>query len=63
LCAFLRHNGHMESAAGELAIHRHTMRTRLRKIRDLMECDLDDADIRAELWLAIRARQRLAIGA
>jgi DNA-binding PucR family transcriptional regulator len=39
------------------------MRNRLVKIRELTNCDLQTADNRAELWLAFKARQQLAMGA
>lgn len=61
LTAFLRHNGHVENAAAELAVHRHTMRNRLSRITALLDCDLQSADSRAELWLAIKARAVLAL--
>ena len=61
LAAFLRHNGHVENAAAELAVHRHTMRNRLSRITALLDCDLQSADTRAELWLAIKARDVLAL--
>jgi PucR family transcriptional regulator, purine catabolism regulatory protein len=60
--AYLRNNGHVESAATQLGIHRHTLRNRLARIRELTNCDLDSADSRTELWLAIKAREMLAIG-
>jgi PucR family transcriptional regulator, purine catabolism regulatory protein len=60
--AYLRNNGHVESAAAELGIHRHTLRNRLARIRELTNRDLQSADSRTELWLAIKAREILAIG-
>jgi PucR family transcriptional regulator, purine catabolism regulatory protein len=59
---YLRNNGHVESAATKLGIHRHTLRNRLARIRELTNCDLQSADSRTELWLAIKAREILAIG-
>jgi purine catabolism regulator len=53
---YLRHNGHIESAAADLSIHRHTLRNRLRRISELTASDLSTADTRAELWLALKAR-------
>jgi PucR family transcriptional regulator, purine catabolism regulatory protein len=61
--AYLHENGHVESAAAAIGIHRHTMRNRLAKIRELTGCNLESADSRAEMWLAIKARELLAIGA
>lgn len=60
--AYLRANGHVESAAAAIGIHRHTMRNRLAKIRELTNCNLETADGRAEMWLAIKAREMLSLG-
>ncbi|MEW5808808.1 MAG: PucR family transcriptional regulator [Actinomycetota bacterium] len=60
LGAFLQHNGHLEAAAAATGVHRHTLRHRMRRIADLLGDDLDDADTRVRLWLAIRARQLLS---
>jgi purine catabolism regulator len=59
--AYLRHNGQIETAAAELNIHRHTMRKRLLRIGELTGRDLHTADSRAELWVALKARELLAI--
>jgi purine catabolism regulator len=61
LAAFLTHNGQMEAAATELGIHRHTMRNRMQRISELLADDVQSADTRTQLWLAIRARELLAI--
>lgn len=53
LRAFLEHNGHAESASAALGVHRHTLRARLDRVRALLEVDLDDAHVRAELLLAL----------
>ncbi len=60
LGAFLRRNGQLEAAAAELGIHRHTMRNRMRRIGQLLAGDLNSADTRTQLWLAIKAWQLLA---
>ncbi|KUI30510.1 PucR family transcriptional regulator [Mycobacterium sp. GA-2829] len=57
LAAYLRHNGQTESAATALGIHRHTLRNRLARIAELTQADLGTADTRAELWLALKARE------
>lgn len=59
LAAFLGRNGQMEAAAAELAVHRHTMRNRMRRICQLLGDDLESADTRAQLWLALKAWQLL----
>jgi len=61
LTAYLRHNGQMESASSALGVHRHTIRNRLLKVRELTQCDLDSTDTRAELWLAIKARELMGM--
>ncbi|CRZ15524.1 PucR family transcriptional regulator [Mycolicibacterium neworleansense] len=59
LAAFLGRNGQMEAAAAELTVHRHTMRNRMRRICQLLGDDLESADTRAQLWLALKAWQLL----
>ncbi|WP_315770730.1 PucR family transcriptional regulator [Rhodococcoides kroppenstedtii] len=56
LRAFLEANGHWESAAAALGVHRHTLRNRLARIENITHCDLDNARVRAELLLAMIAR-------
>lgn len=51
LQAFLEHNGHVEATSTALGVHRHTLRARLERIRGLLDVDLDDAYVRAELLL------------
>lgn len=57
LRAFLDHNARWESAAGELLIHRHTLRYRMRKVEELTGRDLDSVRDRMEFWLALQARE------
>ncbi|WP_066906317.1 PucR family transcriptional regulator [Millisia brevis] len=57
LDAFLRGNGHWESAAAALGVHRHTLRNRLDAVARLTGRRLDSAQDRHELWLALRARE------
>jgi purine catabolism regulator len=57
LRAFLEANGHWESAAAAMGVHRHTLRSRMARIEALIDCRLDVARVRAELLLAIIARQ------
>lgn len=59
LTEFLERNGHLENAAAALGVHRHTMRNRLGRIAEILGCNLDSADIRAQLLLAVRAREIL----
>ncbi|MGC0362715.1 purine catabolism regulator [Rhodococcus sp. 27YEA15] len=57
LRAFLEANGHWEGAAATMGVHRHTLRSRMAKVENLIDCRLDLARVRAELLLAIIARQ------
>ncbi|MEP6758499.1 MAG: PucR family transcriptional regulator ligand-binding domain-containing protein [Actinomycetota bacterium] len=56
LQAFLQHNARWETAAGELFVHRHTLRYRMRKVEELTGRDLSNSFDRMEFWLALRAR-------
>lgn len=57
LRVFLGNNGHVDASATALGIHRHTLRYRLRRITELLDANLDDPTVRAELWLALRLRE------
>lgn len=57
LRAYLEANGQWESAASLLGIHRHTLRNRIRRIEVLLDCDLTQARVRAELLLALVVRE------
>jgi DNA-binding PucR family transcriptional regulator len=63
LRAYLALGGAHDSTARALAVHRSTLKYRLRRIREISGLDLNDADVRFNLELASRARQTLrAIG-
>lgn len=53
LLVWLTHHGQTSSAATELGVHRHTLRSRVRTASDLLQRDLDDPGTRAELWAAL----------
>ncbi|MFF3332785.1 PucR family transcriptional regulator [Streptomyces sp. NPDC002888] len=57
LRAFLEHNGQWETASAVLGVHRHTLRSRMERVRGLLGADLDSAHVRAELLLALSAWQ------
>ncbi|MEU8396276.1 PucR family transcriptional regulator [Nonomuraea sp. NPDC048892] len=63
LRAYLEGNGHWETAAQRLGVHRHTLRYRMRRVAELLGRDLDDPGVRAELWLAMEAARNPAISA
>jgi purine catabolism regulator len=58
LRAYLDANGQGEAAARALGVHRHTLRYRMRKISELLDRDLDDPAVRAELWIALATLSR-----
>ena len=55
LVAHLRHRGQWEAAAASLDLHRNTLRYRVARAVDLLGLDLDDPDVAAQTWLALRA--------
>jgi PucR family transcriptional regulator, purine catabolism regulatory protein len=57
VASFLRHNGHWESAAAMLGVHRHTLRYRIRKVEQLTGRRLNSALDRAEFLVALAARE------
>jgi purine catabolism regulator len=54
--SYLRHRGSWEAAARELGVHRNTIRNRIRIVEKELGIDLDDPDLSAELWIALRSR-------
>ncbi|WP_431924907.1 PucR family transcriptional regulator [Amycolatopsis tucumanensis] len=56
LAEWLRRHGQWDPAAARLGVHRHTLRNRMAKVAELTGRDLDDPDVRAELWTALRLR-------
>ncbi|TYP88592.1 PucR family transcriptional regulator [Blastococcus xanthinilyticus] len=60
--AFLSHNGQWEAAAAAIEVHRHTMRNRMAKVAALLGRDVESAHVRAELWLAVKARELVQLG-
>lgn len=56
LVAWLRHRGQWEAAATALGLHRNTLRYRVARATEALGLDLDDPDVAAEAWLALRDR-------
>ncbi|MGZ4545278.1 MAG: PucR family transcriptional regulator [Blastococcus sp.] len=54
LRTWLDHNGHWDAAAASLGVHRHTLRSRIQRIEEILGRDLDSAGLRAELWTALQ---------
>lgn len=57
LRAYLAASGRWDAAAERLGVHRHTLRYRMKRIRELLPGDLDDPDHRTELWISLRVRE------
>ncbi|MFG2090509.1 MULTISPECIES: PucR family transcriptional regulator [unclassified Spirillospora] len=51
--AYVAANGQGEAAARALGVHRHTLRSRMRKAAEVLGADPDDPAVRAELWIAL----------
>lgn len=60
---FLAHGGHWEATATSLGVHRHTLRNRIDRISGILGRDLTVASERAEVWLALKARELLHLTA
>lgn len=51
-------HGSWDRTATALGIHRNTVRQRITRITGLLDTDLDDPDVRMELWFALRSLDR-----
>ncbi|MFI0369205.1 PucR family transcriptional regulator [Actinomadura sp. 1N219] len=58
LRSWLAHHGNWDRTAADLGVHRNTVRHRLGQITRLLGQDLNDPDVRMELWFALRWRTR-----
>ncbi|MFI9832110.1 PucR family transcriptional regulator ligand-binding domain-containing protein [Streptomyces sp. NPDC051913] len=54
LRTWLSLHGSWDRTAVALAVHRNTVRQRVAKCAGLLDADLDDPDVRMELWFALR---------
>ena len=54
LYVFLQNNGNVKSTAEELYIHRSSLLYRLEKIESLLRVDLNDAEVRFNLMMALK---------
>jgi len=59
LNTYFGNNGNTALTAKELKIHRNTLAYRLNRIAEITCLDLDDADVRLNLHLALKAREVL----
>ncbi|MFC0848218.1 MULTISPECIES: PucR family transcriptional regulator [Streptomyces] len=55
LRTWLSLHGSWDRTAVALGVHRNTVRQRLARCAALLDADLDDMDVRTELWLALRS--------
>lgn len=58
LRAYLTHNGQTAPAASALGVHRNTLRNRLAAAEDALGRSLDDPQLRADLWVALKSLTR-----
>lgn len=56
--AYLAYRGQWEAAGRELGVHRNSVRYRIAQAKELLGVDLDDPDVAAQLWLALRGRAK-----
>lgn len=63
LGSFLRHLGSRQHVAEELGVHRNTVRNRLAQLERAVGGSLDDAQVRADAWIALQARALTSAGA
>ncbi|GAA2202228.1 PucR family transcriptional regulator [Sinomonas flava] len=52
--AYLKNRGQWEGTARDLGVHRNSVRNRIARAGELLGVDLDDPDVAAHLWLALR---------
>lgn len=60
--SYLRHRGQWEATARDLDLHRNSLRHRIAIATTLIDADLDDPDVAANLWLALRGADRSPVG-
>lgn len=56
LDSFLRHHGSLLKVAEDLGVHRNTVRHRVERVESLLGRSLSDPQVRADAWIALRAR-------
>ncbi|MGW2861501.1 PucR family transcriptional regulator ligand-binding domain-containing protein [Streptomyces sp. NPDC001205] len=57
LRTWLSLHGSWDRSAVALGVHRNTVRQRIGRVATLLGMDLDDMDVRTELWLALRSAE------
>ncbi len=54
LQSWLRENGNWDATAKALGLHRNSVRRQITALAELLELDLSQAQVRAELWIALQ---------
>jgi hypothetical protein len=58
LRAWLANHGNWDRTATALGVHRNTVRHRIKHAASCLDCDLNDPNVRMELWFALEWRAR-----
>jgi DNA-binding PucR family transcriptional regulator len=58
LRTWLENHGSWDGTASALGVHRNTVRNRIALVQQLIGRDLNDADVRMQLWFALRWRNQ-----
>ncbi|WP_087873657.1 PucR family transcriptional regulator [Arthrobacter globiformis] len=63
LKAWLGENGNWDATAKALGLHRNSVRRQINAVAELLDTDLNQAQVRAELWIALQYVDELQAGA
>jgi purine catabolism regulator len=63
LRTWLGENGSWDATAKALGLHRNSVRRQINAVADLLDMDLNQAQVRAELWIALQYTDELVSGA
>jgi PucR family transcriptional regulator, purine catabolism regulatory protein len=61
LRAWLGENGNWDATAKALGLHRNSVRRQINAVAELLDTDLNEAQVRAELWIALQYVDELAL--
>jgi hypothetical protein len=62
LRAWLGENGNWDATAKALGLHRNSVRRQINAVAELLDTDLNQAQVRAELWIALQYADELPAG-
>ena len=54
--AYLKNNGNINETAEKMFIHRNTVVYKIKKINELLDCNLSDLKTRVQIYLALMVR-------